>query len=101
MIGVVIFSITMLFLIRNQWDSLDAIQAELNRKNEDLKKRKRKRENGTSVYDIIQSKDNKPPFEDLFKRITLQRWVLGVISFITILGLIISFIFYCNITVPL
>lgn len=99
MIGVVIFSITMLFLIKNQYDSLKSIRKELKRKNEDLKKRKR--ENGTSVYDIIMSKDNKPPFEDLFKRIKFQKWILIIISIITVVGLIASLVFYCNITVPL
>lgn len=99
MIGVVIFSITMLFLIKNQYDSLKSIRKELKRKNEDLKNRKR--ENGTSVYDIIISKENKPPFDDLLKRITFQKWILIIISIITIVGLIASLVFYCNITVPL
>lgn len=98
-IGVCIFSITMLFLIRNQWDSLSSIKLELKRKNTDLQKRKR--ENGVSVYDIIMTKEKKPPFEDLFKRITFQKIILGSISIITIVGLIVSFIFYCKITVPL
>lgn len=98
-IGVCIFSITMLFLIKNQWDSLRSIKLELERKNTDLQKRKR--ENGVSVYDIIVTKENKPPFEDLFKRINFQKIILGSISIITIVGLIVSFIFYCKITVPL
>ncbi|MCU4321353.1 hypothetical protein KTH44_19800 [Acinetobacter bereziniae] len=50
------------------------------------------------VYKKIES-SGKPPFKELFDRIDTQKKILNIISWIGIIGLIVTFLIYYSITV--
>lgn len=91
-IGVFIFVLILWFLIKNQKESLLGLEKEILRK--DLKFKL----DSPVVYKKIES-SGKPPFKELFDRIDTQKKILNIISWIGIIGLIVTFLIYYSITV--
>ncbi|MBJ9904521.1 hypothetical protein [Acinetobacter bereziniae] len=91
-IGVFIFVLILWFLIKNQKESLLGLEKEILRK--DLKFKL----DSPVVYKKIES-SRKPPFKELFDRIDTQKKILNIISWIGIIGLIVTFLIYYSITV--
>ena len=91
-IGVFIFVLILWFLIKNQKESLLGLEKEILRK--DLKFKL----DSPVVYKKIES-SGKPPFKELFDRIDTQKKILNIISWIGVIGLIVTFLIYSSITV--
>jgi hypothetical protein len=91
--GVIIFSIIMWYLVKNQKESLVSLNIEIERKNEKFKVDSR------VVYDKVVASTGEEPFKKIFDRIKRQEAVLCAIHYISIAACIITFLIYLNITV--
>ena len=92
-IGVLIFTIIMLYLVENQKQSLVGLKAEINRKDHTFKN------DNKVVYDKTVLDTGKEPFVELLDRIKTQETVLNIIKAISIIACVITLLIYINITV--
>ncbi|MTD12306.1 hypothetical protein GIX10_13065 [Acinetobacter sp. YIM 103518] len=92
LMGVVIFTLIMFFLVRNQSDSLYAIKVELQRKDGHLQK------SNNIIYQKILADNPKGPFSDLFKRLDFQELILISVKWITSIGLVVTIMCYLILT---
>lgn len=92
-LGVFIFTVILWYLIKNQKESLEAINIELSRKDKKFKI------DSFIVYQQIIASSNEPPFEKLFNRIKTQKDILNSINIICIIACFITLIIYAYITV--
>mgnify|MGYP003583953414 FL=1 len=91
-VGVVIFVCILWFLLINQKESLIGLEKEIVRKDNKFKL------DSSIVYEKIKS-EGKPPFEEIFNRIKTQKIILNSIMWVGFLGLIVTLIIYCSITI--
>lgn len=92
LVGVIIFSIFLWYLINNQKDSLVGIETEINRKDLILQKT-------PNVYEKIKAENgNKEPFSELIGRIKTQGFILTVVQWITIIATMVTYLIYLFIT---
>ncbi|WP_342255295.1 hypothetical protein [Acinetobacter baumannii] len=92
LVGVIIFSIFLWYLINNQKDSLAGIETEIKRKDLVLQKT-------SDVYEKIKAEnDNKAPFSELIGRIKNQKTILISVQWVTIIAAIVTYFIYYFIT---
>lgn len=86
-LGALFFTAMILFVIFNQWQTLNAIADELNYKKEQAKN------NYKSIYDDIKS-----TFRSLTVRLYTQKAVFGLLAIFVVVGIILTFKFYFMLT---
>ena len=92
-IGVLIFTLFMVYLLINQKQSLIGIETEITRKDKHFK------DESPIVYSQIVKSTNKSPFEDLFERIKTQTYILWIIGVISLIACIVTVVIFAKITV--
>ncbi|KAB0654284.1 hypothetical protein F7P73_02840 [Acinetobacter bohemicus] len=92
-VGVMIFSVFLWYLIKNQKDSLVGIETEIDRKDRVLQKT-------SDVYEKIKAENgNKAPFSELMVRIKTQKTIFTVVQWVTVIATIVTYVIYLFITV--
>lgn len=89
----IIFSVCLWYLIKNQKDCLVGIETEI-----DLKDRVLQKTSG--VYEKIKAENvNKAPFSALMVRIKNQKTIFTVVQWVTVIATIVTYMIYLFITV--
>ncbi|MFX5371356.1 hypothetical protein ABTD20_04840 [Acinetobacter baumannii] len=92
LVGVIIFSVFLWYLINNQKDSLAGIETEIKRKDLVLQKT-------SDVYEKIKAENgDKAPFSELMGRIKTQKTILISVQCVTIVAAIATYFIYHFIT---
>lgn len=92
-IGVIIFTLIMWFLVKNQKESLIGLKVEIQRKDAKFKT------DTKVIYDRIVSSTGQKPFQTLFDRINTQEMVLCAIKWLCVIACVATIVIYLNITV--
>lgn len=92
-VGVIIFTIFMIYMLINQAHSLNGIETEI------LRKDHRFKTDSKIVYQKINDETGQPPYADLLKRIKIQKIILWTIGIICGFSFLVTLIIYACITV--